>query len=74
MERFSLVEYKKNPKRKVRTRDGRTVEIFDTNSPVPNHPIAGFIGRVIYTWCIDGRLVLTKKEPDENDLFFADNE
>lgn len=74
MEKFSLDKWLQDKSRKVVTRDGREVEIIHTNSPVPHHPIVGFIDKSIYTWTIDGKLIYGKKEQDENDLFFSDEE
>ena len=42
MKQFSLEEFKKNPTRKVVTRDGKQVRIICTNSK-SNHPIVGLI-------------------------------
>ena len=74
MEQFSLDKWLQDKSRKVVTRDGREVEIIHTNSPVPHHPIVGFIDKSIYTWTIDGKLIYGKEEQDKNDLFFADEE
>ena len=74
MEPFNLDIWLQDKSRKVVTREGKDVEIIHTNSPVPNHPIVGFIDKSIYTWTIDGKLIYGKKEQDKNDLFFADNE
>lgn len=72
MEQFNLDTWLQDKSRKVVTKDGREVEIIHTNSPVPHHPIVGFIDKSIYTWTIDGKLIYGKEEPDKNDLFFAD--
>ena len=74
MKHFNLSEWLQDKSRKVVTREGKDVEIIHTNSPVPHHPIVGFIDKSIYTWTIDGKLIYGKKEQDENDLFFADEE
>ena len=42
MKQFSLEEFKKNPNRKVVTRDGRKVRIICTDA-VNSHPIVGLI-------------------------------
>lgn len=72
MEQFSLKKYLENPSRKICTREGKDVEIIYTNSPVPHHPIVGFIDKSIHAWTIDGKLIYGKEEQDKNDLFFAD--
>lgn len=74
MEQFNLEEWLKDKSRKVVTREGKDVEIIHTNSPVPHHPIVGFIDKSIYTWTIDGKLIYGKEEQDKNDLLFADEE
>ena len=74
MEQFNLETWLQDKSRKVMTREGKHVEIIHTNSPVPHHPIVGFIDKSIYTWTIDGKLIYSKEEPDKNDLFFADEE
>ena len=74
MEQFSLEKWLQYKSRKIRTRDGKDVEIIYTNSPVPHHPIVGFIDKSIYTWTIDGKLIYGKEEQDKNDLFFTDEE
>lgn len=74
MKQFNLEEWLQDKSRKVVTREGEDVEIIHTNSPVPHHPIVGFIDKSIYTWTIDGKLIYGKKEQDKNDLFFADEE
>lgn len=74
MEQFNLEKWLQDKSRKIRTREGKDVEIIYTNSPVPHHPIIGFIDKSIYTWTIDGKLIYGKEEQDKNDLFFADIE
>lgn len=74
MQQFNLDKWLKDKSRKVVTREGKDVEIIHTNSPVPHHPIVGFIGKSIYTWTIDGKLIYGKKEQDQNDIFLADDE
>lgn len=74
MEQFNLDTWLQDKSRKVVTREGKNVEITYTNSPVPHHPIVGFIDKSIYTWTIDGKLIYGKEEQDKNDLFFADEE
>ena len=74
MEQFSLDKWLQDKSRKICTREGKDVEIIYTNSPVPHHPIVGFIDKSIYTWTIDGKLIYGKEEQDKNDLFFADEE
>lgn len=73
-QQFDLSIWLKDKSRKVVTREGKDVEIIYTNSPVPHHPIVGFIDKSIYTWTIDGKLIYGKEEQDKNDLFFAVDE
>ena len=74
MKQFDLEEYKKNPGRKVVTRDGRIVRIVCWDLP-GNHPIIGITdetddGYTTLNLTVDGTSVNNKNL----DLFFADEE
>lgn len=74
MEQFSLEKWLQDKSRKVVTRDGRPVRIVCADSPIPHHPIAGFVECDLFTWTDDGKVIYDGKREDKNDLFFADEE
>ena len=70
---FSIEEYKKNPSRKIVTRDRKKVRIACIDNLDEKYPVIGFIdGHVgAFTWRGDG-IYGSTKEYDKYDLFFAD--
>ena len=72
MKQFNLDEYIKNPKKKVVTRDGRSVRIICTDHDNVSYPIVGAIKGYDFPFCFgeDGYVVGSKCN-DANDLFFA---
>ena len=73
MKQFSLEEFKKNPNRKVVTRDGRPVRILCTDA-VGTYPIIALIRSLDnedYPWRfrMDGAII--ENEENDSDLFFA---
>lgn len=77
MTQFNLDEYKKNPKRKVVTRDGRSVKIinFDTFEVKKPYPVIGIVcgKNSALTWTSDGKHHIDG-HLKEYDLFFADEQ
>ena len=72
MKQFSLEEFKKNPTRKVVTRDGRKVRIICTDA-VGSYPIIALIRSLDnedYPWRFRNDGTLLENEENENDLFF----
>ena len=72
MKQFSLEEFKKNPNRKVVTRDRKNVRIICTDAK-GDYPVIGLIRSLDnedYPWRfrIDGAIL--ENEENENDLFF----
>ena len=72
MKQFSLEEFKKNPTRKVVTRDGRPVKIIYTEAE-GNYPIIGLIslegGERPESFTENGKYI--NKNGSDSDLFFA---
>ena len=72
MKQFSLEEFKKNPNRKVVTRDGRPVKILCTDA-VGSYPIIALIRSLDnedYPWRVRKDGAILENEENENDLFF----
>ena len=73
MKQFSLEEFKKNPNRKVVTRDGRPVRILCTDA-VGTHPIIALIRSLDnedYPWRFRMDGAILENEENDSDLFFA---
>lgn len=68
MEQFNYDEWKKNPKRKVVTRDGRVVEIIDYNPRLIAYPVKVKVENRILQVAPNGKYDAFKKS--KNDLFF----
>lgn len=74
MKQFNLEEYKKNPNRKVITRDGRSVRIVCTDVMGAIYPVIAVCKKnptheIFNSYTTDGKLYI---EGDTNwDLFFA---
>ena len=73
MEHFSLEKWLQDKSRKVVTRDGRSVRIVCTDSPILHHPIVGFVECDLFTWTDDGKVIYGDKCENKNDLFFAED-
>lgn len=73
MKQFSLAAYLKNPKRKVVTRDGRSVRIICADRMDDDYPVVALVrdkvSEELLSYTEDG--VLWKNHDDDNDLFFA---
>ena len=72
MKQFSLEEFKKNPNRKVVTRDGRNVRIIFTDAK-GDYPVIGLIRSLDnedYPWRFRMDGAILENEENENDLFF----
>ena len=73
MKQFNLEEYKKNPSRKVVTRDGRPVRIICTDAK-NDYPVIGLVdydeqGELLFFYKPDGTCVVDFES--KIDLFFA---
>lgn len=73
MKQFNIEEYKKNPNRKVITRDGKNVRIVCTDM-IGTYTVVAIcrmdcIGECCYSYTDNGKLLLT--EDTHLDLFFA---
>ena len=71
MKAFSLDEYLKNPKRKVVTRDGRSVTIHCTNYSGEQHIVAQVEGKEYSVSFYDDGRYANDRDEHPNDLFFA---
>ena len=72
MKQFSLEEFKKNPTRKVVTRDGKNVRIICTDAK-GDYPVIGLIRSLDnedYPWRFRMDGAILENEENENDLFF----
>ena len=72
MKQFSLEEFKKNPNRKVVTRDGKNVRIICTDAK-GDYPVIGLISSLDnedYPWRFRMDGAILENEENENDLFF----
>ena len=72
MKQFILEEFKKNPNRKVVTRDGRNVRIICTDAK-GDYPVIGLIRSLDnedYPWRFRMDGAILENEENENDLFF----
>lgn len=74
MKQFNLEEYLKNPKRKLITRDGKSVRIICTDKRKCIYPIIALCftedeGEICYNYLPNGKEYLGKNS--NNDLFFA---
>lgn len=73
MKQFNIEEYKKNPNRKVITRNGKSVRIVCTDMRGTYTVVAickmDYIGECCYSYTDNGKLFLTKDT--HLDLFFA---
>ena len=73
MKQFSLEEFKKNPNRKVVTRDGLPVKIIYTEAE-GNYPVIALIRSLDnedYPWRFRNDGTLLENEENDSDLFFA---
>lgn len=75
MKQFNLEEYKKNPNRRVITRDGRSVRIVCTDVMGAIYPVLAVYKKdptheVWNSYTTDGRLY-TEGDDTQADLFFA---
>lgn len=75
MKQFNLEEYKKNPNRKVITRDGKSVRIVCTDMIGTSYPVLAVCKmnptrECCISYTTDGRLY-TKGDNSQSDLFFA---
>ena len=77
MKKFDLEEFKKNPSRKVVTRDGKAVKILYTDAR-RDYSIIALVEREVgkdylFSFLPDGTMYDNKKE-SVNDLFFSDEQ
>ena len=74
MKQFNLEEFKKNPNRKIITRDGKSVRIICTDAKC-NYPIVALVTQnnyeVVYNFKEDG--FVTSYGESDLDLFFSPN-
>ena len=76
MKQFNLEEYKKNPNRRVITRDGRNVRIICTDRHGGDRPILALCtmsneSENLYSYFPNGRMYLSADADSRMDLFFA---
>lgn len=75
MKQFNLDEYLKNPKRKVTTRDGKSVRIICTNRLDENYPVIALVNdeynENCYSYSEFGKNYKFANGDCELDLFFA---
>ena len=74
MEQFNIVEYEKNPNRKVITRDGRSVRILCTDQKGTEYSVIALCtmskgSENCYSYFPNGKMYLSSDS--NNDLFFA---
>ncbi len=70
MEHFNYDEWKKNPKRKVVTRDGRVAKIINYNQCLSLYPVKVEVEHIILQVTSNG--VYNIHDISANDLFFID--
>lgn len=75
MKQFNLDEYLKNPKRKVTTRDGKSVRIICTNRLSENYPVIALVNdeyiEKCYSYSEFGKVYTNQNRDCELDLLFA---
>lgn len=76
MKQFNIEEYRKNPSRKVVTREGFNVKIKYTSMWTTDHPIVALVDIPFYAeqrmiFAEDGKFISNDK-PSRFDLFFKE--